>query len=549
MAPSHTSLLAALEPSPSSVLSADYAGPLTPTASREVATAVAGHRDGASTRKFSSSLADTATTVVAELSMLDVIAILLVLTQLPYSVLGLIQFCFAFLTFGSPPNGWRLSSFSSFIYDLSSSQAGSPSILTMITVDVVFGWIWAALPKGQDFSLDLAQAVLAVSLGGGSSGRWGHTHSFLCFVTVAIYHLLGHNPYNARYHAFAWICSLANAITSNTNLGPFEPEDVLDALDVSPDTDRSWARKLLELHIVSQGILRIIRRWFLHSAPARRGDSDPAYIPPGSPSMPVAAAMLDGGRNNSSDGRHPGPSPALRDSGREKSISRVKKKRRQATFVRSQQPFWAAIANTKVTVLKEFEQSQASRDLFEAGASDLESLGSSIDQCINCCVWVVGISHTEVRFKALYFREIDAPTASVQSHAATDHQKITGRSIPSLAVRVNGAEWSSTAIVNDGTRNERTLLKGNVYGLTSLTNYMIEFLDPRSDILLHSVTLLTRPDTSIDQGRLISFWLAMNLLTLSSPGGRSVPSVVAGVDAEKEYCCSRRKPAGNPQSL
>ena len=446
---------------------------------------------------------DPPTTVVAPLSPLDVIAILLVLMQLPYSVLAIIHVCFAFLTFGSPPTGWSLASIFSAT-DWLQSHGGSPSIVTMLVVDLLFFGFWCLLPLGKDFTLDLAQAAVAISLGGGTSGGSGRTQGVVCFGIVAIHHMLGQKLWNTRHYTVAWFCGLLNMVTANTTFGPWDPDDILDVLDVCPDTDRSWPRTLLELHIVTQGVVRIVRRWFIRPSiqkfAARRGESDPAYIPPSSPTASSSATHQDGGRNTSSDGRHPGPSPALREGVREKSVSVAKKKRKQATFVRSQQPFWAAIANTKVTVTKEIEQTQASQDLFEAGIVGVEKLGSSTNRCTNCCVWITDVKDTEIRFTALCLEDTIQPESNIQDSPPSETDEAGLYARPSIVVQINGAEWASTTIVHDGTRDNSTLLKGKIFGLTSLTNYQVQFLLAKDQSPVQSFKLVTRPDTSLDQG-------------------------------------------------
>ena len=489
-----TPLLAAIEPDSTSLYSASLATPISSVSGAGPTPTTPRNQDAAEhqfSRGRATSSTDAPSTVIKELSVFDVIAILLVLMQLPYSVLGMIQLCFAFLTFGSPPTGWSVSS---IWQDMLLSHGGSPSIFTMLIMDAICG-IGLTIPWGsKDFALDLAQAVIAVSLGGGTSGRYGKTQSLLCFVIVAIHHLLGQKYWSFRYHTLSGLCWLWNIAISSTSLGPLEPEDILDGLEFSPDTNRNWLRRMLELHILSQGILRILRRMIIHSGSVRRGVSDPAYIPPGSPIISVNPVVLDGGRNSSSDGRQPGPSPAGREGGREKSFTLAKKKKKQATFVRSQQPFWAAIANTKVTVLKEYEQSKASQDTISAAPGSAGHLHNTNGQYISCPVWITNVSDTEVRFKAFY-----SPLDGLADNEVGS--PIEPNALPSISIRVNGADWSSTSIDKDGSQWEQTLLRGHIFGLTSLTNYVIEFRDSLHDLVIHSVTLLTKPDSTLDHGK------------------------------------------------
>ena len=537
MAPSG-SFLAAIEHHPSSATDADIAGPPTTFAYAEgTGPSAVSHQeswDKTSNRASTATSSKSASAVIAQWAGFDVVAILLVLMQLPYSVLGIIYMCFAFLTFGSPPTGWSLSSILS-TSDWLHGHSGSPSIVTMIFVDLVFLGLWCLLPLGKDFTLDLAQAVVAISLGGGTSGGSGRGQGIFCFSIVATHHLLGQRMWSTRYWIVAWFCSILNAVTTNTNFGPFDPDDILDALDIAPDTDRNWPRTLLELHIVTQGIVRIVRRWFIRPSiqklAVRKGDSDPAYIPPGSPIVPGTAALQDSVRNTSSDGRHPGPSPANREFGREKSGSIVKKKRKQATFVRSQQPFWAAIASTKVTVSKEIEQSQASQDLSESGATGLDNLGSSINRCNTHCVWITHVQDTEIEFQALFPKDKLSPGEEIQPtdrKPSVDIQQL-------LVVLINGAEWASTNLSNEGSHDDKKLVSGKIFGLTARTNYLIEFVKPDTEEVITTVQLATRPDETIEQG--LSMIRSTHILLANSFSSfrRAISTIITRVNIEEVY--------------
>lgn len=436
--------------------------------------------------------ADCPTTVIAPWSIVDIITILMVLMQLPSSVLTLVNLVFAFLTFGAPPAGWSTATVASASEWLQ-SHGGNPSLLTMVFLDIIFLGLWSLTPTwGKDIVLDFSQAVVAISLGGCSTGVQAKLNGIVSIVIICVYHLLGMDTAwrNVPLKIIAYGLSL---LTSQTELGSLEYRDILDAFDIVPDVGRSWPRILLELHIVTQGIVRVLRRSLARTSVPRSSGKKPSGSADSTTGTSVVDASTEGARNTSSDGRQPGPSPATKDS-RDKSISSGKKRRKQATFVRSQQPFWAAIASTKVTVSKEIEQSQSSRDSFEAGASSVEQLGSASNNCFDDSVWVSEIHDTEVWFSAVYFVLNDGqggPSSKEQPGASSD----------SLVIRVNSTEWTQTSVIYGGQRDGKSVLTGKIFGLTPLSNYRIEFARADDDALLHSVNLLTRPHSSLeDQG-------------------------------------------------
>lgn len=438
------------------------------------------------------------TTVITTWSILDTVAILMVLMQLPSSVLTLINAVFAFLTFGALPTGWSISSVASSSEWLQ-SHGGNPSILTMIFLDLVFLGLWCVAPFGRNLFLGFAQAVVAVSLGGCSNGQPGHISGLFTVVIVCCQHYLGTEYCRGPLKWVSWLFSL---VTSRTVIGPVFFEDLLDLLRVTPDIDRSWPRALLELHIVTQGIIRVIRRAFVRQTTTRSGGKKHGADLRSETSTTPTDPIADGAQNTSTDGRQPGPSPAATREGKEKSVSSGKKRRKQATFVRSQQPFWAAIATTKVTVSREIEQSQASRDSFEAGSERQEQLGSASHHCVDDSVWVSDIYDTEIWFSALCFMPKDPEKGPAAVETPSEKEAFASGVSNAIVVRVNGAEWTSKSVVSGGLHEGKAVLTGKIFGLASLTNYRIEFLRAHDQALLHSVSLLTRPDASLDQGML-----------------------------------------------
>ena len=436
------------------------------------------------------------TTVIRSCSVRDVVAILLLLLQLPPTVLTVVNSSFAFLTFGSASAGWSVSSVASSP-DWLQSYGGNPSIVTTIITDLSFLVVWLLLPLGKDLALDLAEAVVAISLAGGASGRSGRAHSAVCLWIIAINHLLRHQT--SRQYGANMIWSLISRVEV---LEPFDLETVLPPLKVAPFKPRSWPRILIELHIVCQGLVRMIRRsYFLSTTPSsgsRKPEPESPTVNSSSHTSAGHAVGAEGGRNTSTDGRQPGPSPAGRES-KDKSTSSSKKRRKQATFVRSQQPFWAAIASTKVTVSREVEQSQSSRDSLEGDLLDTLLSGTVLDNKARDQVWITGIRDTEIRFRKTSAKpEVASGQGSDDSQPPGEQMDEDGGS-GNIHVRVNGAIWGSTLFYQLGEEDEDQMA-GKIFGLTPSTNYMIEFVRLSDGARLYTANLLTQMVPNLVEG-------------------------------------------------
>lgn len=118
-----------------------------------------------------------ATTILSSCPLRDVIAILIILLQLGPTTLTIVHFLFSALTFvpsGSPTSLSTLPSLS----DMFQGSGGSPSLSLIVFVDIFILVIWLLLwVPLQNFILDLAQAVIAISLGGAAAGKDSTTNS------------------------------------------------------------------------------------------------------------------------------------------------------------------------------------------------------------------------------------------------------------------------------------------------------------------------------------------------------------------------------------
>ena len=442
-----------------------------------------------------------ASTVIRSCPLGDTIAILIVLLQLPPVGLTMLQVFFAWITF-APQSGLTLGSLFSF-FDVFHGSAGTPSLWTMIMVDTIcLGgwyclWTWA-----RNFALDLAQVQVAITFSGGNSGKSGGVNTF-CVALVLLLHVFRSS--GIRQFFFDYI--LSTRVFSDhqiSQVARFVPRTMSMGTTTSP----SWLRSLFAIHIIAQAGIAMVRR-HLHASqaaqltkPSKRNDTeaaagitvqpDPSSQDAGSNSTPTTSADMTTSLPLSS-----------RD-GKER-VMTVKKRRRQAHQVRSRQPVWAAIASTKVTVMRDYEHLKQTSTTGRQ-ASELAELPVPEESV----VWISSITPTAIRFEA---SETDFDTDSSDDEG-------NGNSKP-FYVRINGAYWTATSIipVDEETENEGTGAhwKGEIAGLAPNCTYTCSFVKHRDDQVFSVVTVKTPvlPDT--EQSTLLASPPGRQLQRPSSP--------------------------------
>ncbi|KAL5121170.1 hypothetical protein ACEQ8H_001022 [Pleosporales sp. CAS-2024a] len=431
-------------------------------------------------------------TILTSCPLRDVLAILIILLQLPPAVLTVVQFLFATLTFVPPQAGTPLSALSAFpsFTDIFQGSGGTPSLFTTIFADAIILIVWLILwVPVQNFFLDLAQAVIAIALGGAAAGKNGTTNSiFICFIIILSNHLFRFRP--LRQH-------IVHLVSTGLSRGGLDfltsPLSTPTTLESFP-SPHGWLRTLLGIHILAQGVVRIIRRSL------SRRDAAPTLLT-GKKIDPEAGVLqransttmdpnADVPNSSSTDGRPPGPSPAPHS--RTDKASSTRRKRKQATHVRSQQPFWAALASTKVTVLKEMESSRAANDADEANAKDANHIGNAVWRSEDDRVWVSEVGYSDISFRVNLF-------TGPEFQEPDDEDSISASGIDKskpFYIRVNGADWSSTRIRQSTSLgyhgHEGTgFWVGEIFGLTALSNYYCEFVRTADGEVFYSASLIT----------------------------------------------------------
>ena len=447
-----------------------------------------------------------AATILSSCPLRDVLAILILLLQLPPTVLTLVHFLFATLTLLPPQAGAPLSVFSAVpsLTDIFQGAGGTPSLFTVFVVDVFILLLWLLLwVPVQNFVLDLAQAVIAISLGGAAAGNNGTTNStFMCVVIILSDHLF--RTRSVRQH----VLRLLGPGLERMGLGTLAASQSLLASPEPASAPPGWPRTVLGIHIFAQGVIRIIRRSL------SRREASHAALPTSKRVDPEAAVQQPMRRSSSiskdngaeptgslaADSRKSAHSPALQTPRERSGLNR--QKRKQITHVRSQQPFWAALASTKVTVLKEMETNLAANDAADANMEDNSLIGNALQRSEDR-VWFTHIEPTDIAFRAQVGATESGLASAVDSQ--DDASKRTYHRKP-FYVRINGASWSSTQISASPSLgylgDETTAWAGKICGLTALSNYLCEFVRAVDDEVFYSASITTPADeTSALQGR------------------------------------------------
>lgn len=429
-----------------------------------------------------------ASTILKSCPMYDTIAILIFLLQLPPMVLTCVQFLFASLTF-MPPSGGAAGSLSSN-FDIFQGPAGTPSMGTMIAMDGfcllfwgLFMWTWA-----QNFAIDLAHVQVAITLGGGGSGKNGGVNT-LCVGIVLLLHIVrskGIQEFVTGHLVSAKLIS-PDLLSQYSNILPAEFRRT------ESQTSPSWLRSLLAVHILAQAGTAMARRAMAKNrspAPSRTGKRGDTEASAGSQGQ--ADSALESAASLSSS--FVGPDGQLIKDGKDR-LTSAKKRRRQANQVRSRQPFWAALASTKVTVMREYEHSRVLSKTAR-GLTEDDLQGVYLDEGL---VWITDVDSSSIKFAAGDLAD-DSLTPSTGD---VDH--IDSEAEP-FYVCVNGALWATATIcrVTDSKGSSIVHWEGEISGLAPNCAYTCSFVRSDTDEEICAMSVKTPATTNAEQGKLLS---------------------------------------------
>lgn len=452
-----------------------------------------------------------ASTILKSCPMYDTIAILIFLLQLPPIVLTLVQFLFASLTF-MPPSGSSSGSFTSN-FDIFQGPAGTPSLGTMLAADVscllIWGvcmWTWA-----QNFAIDLAHVQVAITLGGGGPGKHGGVNS-ICVGIVLILHLLR----SKGIQDFVVGHLLSSKIVSPDLLSQYSHLVPAEFRRAEPQASPSWIRSLLAVHILAQAGTAMARRSMAQNRsptpPRPGGKRSDTEASAGSNAAQIDSSFESGASLSSLLGTDNQmlPSAALKD-GRDRLLS-AKKRRRQANQVRSRQPFWAALASTKVTVMREYEHSRVMSKTTRGATMTEEDLqGVSLDDGL---VWITDVDSSSIRYAAGDFASADDPTIS----GACEAGRLGSEEMEPFYVCVNGALWATTTVckVDDASTGSNAVhWRGEISGLAPNCAYTCSFVRSDTDEEICVMGVKTPSTNDAEQGKTSRYFVCLLCLIIS----------------------------------
>lgn len=443
-----------------------------------------------------------ALTILRSCPLGDTIAILIFLLSLPSTLLTLTNALFAVLTF-MPPAGSFLSIPTTFS-DVFQGSGGTPSFATIVLTDTLGLVLWLILwSPFQTLILELAQAVVATTLGGGnSSNNGGSDTTLLCMLIVSCTHVARYKWNAKRVFGYEWPATLSS-LPSMLRGPPLFDNDTIQARSPA-----GWFRILIALHILIQGLVHVARRWYTKReyaqslSSAKKTDPEAVVISRlPSDNMTLTDSKSTEPTISTSELRSKSSISSLKES-REK-ISSGKKKRKQGTFVRGQQPLWAAFAATKVTVLREYEQSHALSETVGSNATDTRNLGSAHFALEEGRVWVTMVHPTSFRFSTSFFHTNNSKLNDLEDSGSSLSAGID-RSKP-IYVRINGANWASVKIerLPVGKANQERAewhWTGEVYGLSPACSFICSFVRSEDDVVIYSINISTPSLPTAEKG-------------------------------------------------
>jgi len=415
---------------------------------------------------------DFAFTVLRLCPLQDTIAILIILMQIPPLALSGIYMLFTLLTFVTS-SGLTFS-------DVFEWNLGAPSLATVICVDGIVLLIWLFLwGPIQHVILDLAQMVIALGLGGGSSSRDGGSmkNTLICFSMILLSHILRHSK--MKYSPVGYLLGSSRFMTPDSD-DPLEPLDLLRGYDKVQSGWFGWVKSILAIHILTQGLVKYIRDWYL-----RRERRD---------SLAQNAADPEAGKSYTQDVDGGFSTPDSDATLQNSTALTTKKKRKQSAQVRNKQPLWAALASTKIVVIKEYELTHAAAESAGSNATDIHNLGNAPFNTQPGQIWISYVGCDEVCFNTSQF--------SIQ-RLSENRQDGSRHDIPKpFYVRVNNAIWQPTRMTHVESEEEGSGLgvrwTGDIYGLTPMSNYECEFICSTTHEVLFSTSVRTTPPRSTD---------------------------------------------------
>lgn len=423
------------------------------------------------------SLLSFALTILRSCPLSDTLAILIVLLQIPPTFLSMIHLLFATLTFvPSSVTGPGLG-----FTDILQGTTGEPSLTTILFLDLAVLLIWLFLWSPiQDIALDFAQAVIALTLGGGISDREASLKNILwCFGTIGASHIVRNS--GVKDHGLSVFMRSNVSSTS-------EPDRQLNPSLRINRKRFGLLRSVLAIHILTQGVVRYIRDWYI-----RRENRD-TMIKYGDPE--VGKQIIDSGSGLAlSQATENGQ---LIPTETEATNITSKNKKKNCAQVRTRQPLWAALASTKIIMVKEYENSYTAAELAGTNATDMNNLGNAPFNSEMDKIWITYVGSDEIFFS----------TSSFSTYMTNDVNQILASESSTVDepwpfyIKVNNTIWKLTKIYasknSDRTPGSGKRWSGEISGLAPTSNYDCDFISTVDKSILFSTSIRTLQSPTTD---------------------------------------------------
>ncbi|ATY62191.1 ubiquitination network signaling [Cordyceps militaris] len=435
-----------------------------------------------------SGILDMASTVLRALPMQDTLAILIILMHVPTISLLVIYGIFACITFVPPvrtTSGMPLN-----LAEMFDANSTTPSLFVVACLDFVFLLIWLFLwAPIQDAVLDLAKPVIAITLGGATRNDPSFRGIRTGFTWVFLYHIIRGTQSQWGHLVPNMPAAWKKVLSEETPIGYYSK--LYD--NSSP---YAWVRSVLAIHILTQSLIRFIREWYLRREKGGSNPSDPELARQHSAHIALPDAANDASATpNDTDTAI--STPALPQPPPTPQLSTAKKRRKQSAQVRLKQPLWAALASTKIVVVKEYELSHAPSESARANATDIHNLGNATFYREPRQIWITYIGSDEVCFSTSYFAHAEFDPSSPCSELTSNlPSRPPGIDMTKpFYVRVNSALWQPTRMHAlkelDDEPSEASCWTGDIYGLRPASKYVCEFVDSRTDKVLLTANIRT----------------------------------------------------------
>ncbi|KAI6246186.1 putative ubiquitination network signaling protein acrB [Erysiphe necator] len=436
-----------------------------------------------------------AITILRSCPLSDTLAILIVLLQIPPTFLSIIQLLFVTLTF-VPSTSVATSGLSN--PEFLQGTIGTPTLTTILFLDfaVLLIWLFFWTPM-QEMALDMAQAVIAITLGGASSYKGaGIKIFFWCFGIIGASHFFRNG--SMKNQSFREIISSNYYTTSDL-------DDPIGPVIRSNGKKYGLIRVVLAVHILTQGVVRYvwdfyIRKYnqeipttFFRSTKIENLEMDLSSVSPMSPTReseeitPLENSQAKFKSDNLSKG---------------------------CASARNRQPLWAALASTKIVMVKEYETSHAAAESAGANTSRMNNLGSAPFSSEKDKIWITYVGSDEIFFSTSFF---SAFCPCNQDEAAILENSTTEKLKP-FYIKVNNASWQPIKIYTMTEAAQKpgpsTRWSGVIFGLSPMSNYNFDFISTVDKSVIFSTSVRTLQSPISELG--ISY-NAKNVTHTSSP--------------------------------